>query len=76
MKTTEERADEYVGHPQEIGEDLSVTMTREAYIQGAKEQKQIDIDKAKSAFESVCGWLSTYSWYSAVLNEFIKELEE
>ena len=34
------------------------------------------IDKAKEAFNKACGWLSTYSWYPAVLDEFIKALEE
>ena len=43
---------------------------------GATEQKAIDIDKAKKAFNKVCGWLSTYPWYSEVFDEFIKEVEE
>lgn len=42
----EERADAYVGHPEEIDEFTSATIKRAAYIYGAKEQKAIDIDNA------------------------------
>lgn len=35
--TIEERADAYIGHPEEIDEFLSKTIRREAYIRGAKE---------------------------------------
>lgn len=42
----EERADAYVGHPEEIDEFTSETIKRDAYIRGAKEQKAIDIDNA------------------------------
>lgn len=44
--TIEERADAYVGHPEEIDEFSSETIKRHAYIRGAKEQKAIDIDNA------------------------------
>ena len=50
MKTIEERADAYVGHPEEIDEFTSATIKRDAYIRGAKEQKDIDIDKACNIF--------------------------
>ena len=40
--TIEERADAYVGHPEEIEEFTSETIKRDAYIRGAKEQKAID----------------------------------
>ena len=40
--TIEERANAYVGHPEEIDEFTSETIKREAYIAGAKEQKAID----------------------------------
>ena len=42
MKGIEERADAYVGHPEEIDEFTSATIKRNAYIRGAKEQKAID----------------------------------
>ena len=34
------------------------------------------VEKAKTAFGKTCGWLSTYTWYNAVFEEFIKNLEE
>ena len=40
--TIEERADAYVGQPEEIDEFTSETIKRDAYIRGAKEQKAID----------------------------------
>ena len=40
--TIEERADAYVGHPEEIDEFTSEAIKRDAYIAGAKEQKDID----------------------------------
>ena len=42
MKTIEERADAYVGHPEEIDEFTTETIKRDAYIRGAKEKKAID----------------------------------
>ena len=42
MKTIKERADAYVGHPEEIDEFTSATIKRDAYIRGATEQKAID----------------------------------
>lgn len=34
------------------------------------------IEKAKTAFNKACGWLSTYTWYNEVFDEFIKNMEE
>lgn len=50
MKTIEERADVYVGHPFEIDEFSSTSIKRQAFIDGAKEQRKTDIEK-------VCEWL-------------------
>ena len=46
-------------------------MIRDAYIRGAKEQKDIDIKKAKDALDKACGWLSTYTWYSEVFDDYL-----
>ena len=82
-KTIEQRAEEYV--PNTITahifkssplKGVIVSILRDAYIAGAKEQKSVDIDKAKSAFNKACGWLSTYTWYNEVVEEFIKAMEE
>ena len=70
MKTIEERAKEYAPDP------FLAALERKAYIAGAKEQKAIDIEKAKTAFSKACGWLSTYLWYNGVFEEFIKNIEE
>lgn len=57
MKTIEERADAYVGHSEEIDEFSSATIKRHAYIDGAKEQRKIDTDKALKYLEEAlqCG---------------------
>ena len=54
-KTIEERADAYVGHPFEIDEFSSTTAKRQAFIDGAKEQKQLTLE----AFDE---WLCRNSW--------------
>ena len=82
-KTIEQRAEEYA--PNTITshifkssplKGLIVRILRDAYIAGAKDQKVIDIDNAKSAFNKACGWLSTYTWYNEVGEEFMKNMEE
>ena len=74
MKTIEERANEaYPAHEYSV---LERVMKRGAYLRGAEEQKDIDVKKAKDAFDKACGWLSTYTWYSEVFDEFMKNMEE
>ena len=46
------------------------------YIVGATEQKAIDSENAKNTFNKACGWLSTFPWYNAVFEEFMKNMEE
>ena len=53
--TIEERADAYVGHPFEIDEFSSTTAKRQAFLDGAKEQKQLTLE----AFDK---WLCENSW--------------
>ena len=83
MQTIEQRAEEYA--PNTITahifkssplKGLIVRILRDAYIAGARERKAIDIDNARSAFNKACGWLSTYTWYNEVVEEFIKVMEE
>ena len=90
MKTIKERAKEWGEHivettPYDVVdgkacvfvEDRNIAdVAEESYIAGATEQKAIDIDKAKNAFNDACGWLSTYPWYNGVFEEFIKNIEE
>ena len=84
MKTIEERAREYADRHKateikylRVGRIYRIyNAEKTAYERGATEQKAIDNDKAKSAFNKACGWLSTYPWFNEVVKEFIKVLEE
>ena len=49
------------------------TPTYSDAIEWARKQT---IEDAKSAFNKACGWLSTYTWYNEVVEEFIKAMEE
>ena len=73
MKTIEERAKLASEGYEDDGYSAGLYM---GYVEGATEQKAIDIEKAKNAFNKTCGWLSTFPWYNAVFEEFIKALEE
>ena len=78
MKSIEERARLAA---QQIYEEIglskhSVDRVSEIIAEKLLEQKEIDIENAKTAFNNACGWLSTYPWYSEVVNEFIKNIEE
>ena len=77
MATIEERA-KLAGQISQYKSDYRYDQrsVESGYVQGATEQKVIDIEKAKNAFNKTCGWLSTYQWFNEVANEFIKALEE
>ena len=63
MKTIEERADAYVGHPFEIDEFSSATIKRQAFIDGATEQRKIDVEKACELIEKALKKLTTLNIY-------------
>ena len=73
METIEERAKLASEGYEDDGYSSGLYM---GYVEGATEQKAIDIEKAKNAFNKTCGWLSTFPWYNGVFEEFIKALEE
>ena len=76
MKTIAERAREYAKNEDLVyGTDGYEYCLRD-YIKGATEQKVIDLEKAKTAFDKACGWLSTYLWYNEVFEKFMKIMEE
>ena len=75
MKTIEERAKEYAQKAFPYS-PYYFEATRKEYIKIMTEQRDIDIEKAKTAFSKACGWLSTYPWYNEVFEEFIKNIEE
>ena len=76
MITIEERAKEYAEKEDLLQYTDEFKYCLKDYIAGAKEQKNIDVKKAKDAFDKACGWLSTYTWYSEVFDEFMKNIEE
>lgn len=76
MKTIAERAREYAENEDLVQGTDGYEYCLRDYIKGATEQKDIDVKKAKDAFDKSCGWLSTYAWYNAVVEEFIKNMEE
>ena len=80
MKSIEERAREYAldAHDSDCGNCDTCGKCKEyrKYVDIVTEQKAIDIEKAKTAFGKACGWLSTYTWYNEVFEEFRKNIEE
>ena len=75
MKSIEERADAYVGHPFEIDEFSSTTIKRQAFIEGAKEQRKIDINKAWQWIENNIYEMKLYG-LGVCENHFRKVMEE
>ena len=76
MKTIAERAKEYASKIADISlsdiyNEALASIYEEGYIAGAVQQKAIDIEKSKTAFDNACGWLS-----DEVFEEFMKDLEE
>ena len=76
MKTIAERAREYAENEDLVQGTDGYEYCLRDYIKGATEQKVIDIERAKNAFNKTCGWLSTYPWYNEVFEEFIRNIEE
>lgn len=76
MKTIEERVLDYANKLGIDPDTYYFDFCQQDYIAGATEQKDIDIKKAKDAFDKACGWLHNYTWYNAVVEEFIKAMEE
>ena len=76
MKTIAERAREYAENEDLVQGTDGYEYCLRDYIKGATEQKAIDLERAKNAFNKTCGWLSTYPWYNEVFEEFMKIMEE
>ena len=72
MKTIEERAKLASEGYEDDGYSAGLYM---GYVIGATEQKAIDDERAKNAFNKACGWLSIFPWYNAVFEEFMKNME-
>ena len=72
--TIEERADAYVGHPEEIDEFTSETIKRDAYIRGAKEQKAID--DAECVNQVIMGKGSAISHYKQGYHDAVEKVSK
>lgn len=72
MATIEERAKLASEGYEDDGYSAGLYM---GYVVGATKQKAIDDERAKNAFDKACGWLSTFPWYNAVFEEFMKNME-
>ena len=77
MATIEERAKAASEGYDDDGYSAGLYM---GYVVGATEQKVIDIENAKNAFNKTCGWLSTHpsceSLYNELFENFMKNMEE
>ena len=78
MKTIKERASlaAWQIYEETILSEHSVDRVAEIIEEKMLEQKKIDIEKAKNAFNNACGWLSTYSWFNEAVEKFMKMIEE
>ena len=80
MIAIEERAKEFAldAHDFDCGNCDTCGKCKEyrKYVDIVTEQRKIDIEKAKTAFGKACGWLSIYTWYGEVFDEFMKNMEE
>ena len=78
MKTIKERANlaAWQIYEETILSEHSVDRVAEIIEEKMLEQKKIDIEKAKNAFNNACGWLSTYLWFNEAVEKFMKMIEE
>ena len=78
MATIKERASlaAWQIYEETILSEHSVDRVAEIIEEKMLEQKNIDIEKAKNAFNKSCGWLSTYSWFNEAVEKFMKMIEE
>lgn len=79
MKTIEERADDYVGHPEEIDEPSSATIKRQAFIDGARAQRIIDNEYFRHKIKKAILWLkcrSEFPFSDSMLDSFGQFMED
>ena len=79
MKTIEEVADEYVGHPEEIDEFSSATIKRQAFIDGARAQRCIDNEYFRQNIKKAILWLkcrSEFPFSDSMLDSFGQFMED
>ena len=79
MKTIEEVADEYVGHPEEIDEPSSAAIKRQAFIEGAMAQRSIDNEYFRQKIKKAILWLkcrSEFPFSDSMLDSFGQFMED
>ena len=79
MKTIQQRADDYVGHPEDIDELSSATIKRQAFIEGAKAQRRIDNEYFRQKIKKAILWLkcrSEFPFSESMLDSFGQFMED
>lgn len=67
-----QQADKYIGHSEDLGEDINITIERIAFIEGAKWADKTMIEKA-------CRWLLKGGYFvnsNETINDFKKAMED
>ena len=79
MKTIQRRADDYVGHPEEIDEPSSATIKRQAFIDGARAQRSLDNEYFRQKIKKAILWLKCRSEFplsDSMLDSFGQFMED
>lgn len=79
MKTIQQRADDYVGHPEEIDESSSAAIKRQAFIDGARAQRCIDNEYFRQKIKKAILWLkcrSEFPFSDSMLDSFGQFMED
>lgn len=79
MKTIQQMAGEYVGHPEEIDEFSSATIKRQAFIDGARAQRSIDNEYFRQKIKKAILWLkcrSEFPFSESMLDSFEQFMED
>lgn len=79
MKTIQQRADDYVGHPEEIDEFSYETIKRQAFIEGARAQRSIDNEYFRQKIKKAILWLkcrSEFPFSDSMLDSFEQFMED
>ena len=79
MKMIQQRADDYVGHPEEMDEFSSATIKRQAFIEGARAQRCIDNEYFRHKIKKAILWLkcrSEFPFSDSMLDSFGQFMED
>lgn len=79
MKTIQRRADDYVGHPEDIDELSYATIKRQAFIDGARAQRCIDNEYFRQKIKKAILWLkcrSEFPFRDSMLDSFGQFMED